>query len=193
MTAASSGQPGLPAWLWSVLGQRVFGLTFHNWYRFRNAMLRAWGATIEPTVRIRPSCRIDRPWNLSMDRKSALGDAVRVRADAPVTIGARSVISQFVALDAFRVDTNHPCSARTTPAPITIGHDVWIAAESCECGGQIVPDGALVGARSVVDGPVGAWSIASGDPAVSRRERPYQGRDEHTGDLSAKGGSGNAA
>lgn len=168
----------VPAGLWP-LGSALFRLTPKPLYKARVVLLRLFGARLDPTVRIRPDVRIDRPWNLTMGRKSSLGDGVVVWALAPVAIGARCTISQYTRLAAFREDETNPAGP-TRPAPLTIGDDVWIAAESYVAGGQTVPDGVLVGARSVIDarhgGRLEPWTIASGDPAVSRRERPFQGR-----------------
>lgn len=168
----------VPAGLWAV-GALAFRLTPKPLYKARAGLLRLFGARLDPTVRIRPDVRIDRPWNLSMGRKSSLGDGVVVWAHAPVTIGARCTISQYTRLAAFQVDADAP-GGPTRPAPLTIGDDVWIAAESYVAGGQTVPDGVLVGARSVIDaahgGRLDPWTIASGDPAVSRRDRPFTGR-----------------
>ncbi|HLP86159.1 MAG TPA: hypothetical protein VK157_17535, partial [Phycisphaerales bacterium] len=38
--------------LWNYVGQKLFRCTFHNWYGLRNAMLRAFGATIGSPVRV---------------------------------------------------------------------------------------------------------------------------------------------
>jgi len=160
--------------LWAVVQRALFATSFHNAYRWRNFLLRWFGATIDRTVRVRPSCRIDRPWHLSMARKSALGDGVVIYAGAPVTIGERSVISQYTVIAAARGAPG----AAPAPAPVSIGDDCWIAAESFVPGGATVPDGVVVGARSVLPGDdsLGSWTIVSGDPARSRRERAYQGR-----------------
>jgi putative colanic acid biosynthesis acetyltransferase WcaF len=168
----------IPAGLWP-LGSLIFRLTPKPLYRVRVLLLQSFGAKIDPTVRIRPDVRIDRPWNLTMGRKSSLGDAVVVWAHAPIRIGARCTISQYSRLAAFQDDLLAPAGP-TTPAALTIGDDVWIATETYVAGGQIIPDGVLIGARSVIDGRTGArlepWTIASGDPAVSKRQRPFQGR-----------------
>jgi putative colanic acid biosynthesis acetyltransferase WcaF len=168
----------LPGGLWP-LGSLVFRLTPKPLYRVRVLLLRSFGARIDTTVRIRPDVRIDRPWNLTMGRKSSLGDAVVVWAHAPIRIGARCTISQYCRLAAFQ-DNLHAPAGPTRSASLTIGDDVWIATETYVAGGQIIPDGVLIGARSVIDGRTGArlepWTIASGDPAVSKRQRPFQGR-----------------
>lgn len=162
--------------VWSVVQRVLFNRSFHNAYRWRNRLLRWFGATIDPTVRIRPSCVIDRPWHLSMARKSALGDGVVIYAAAPVAIGERSVISQYTVIAA----SSGAPGESPAPAPVRVGDDCWIAAESFVPGGLDVPDGVVVGARSVLpeDGAaLDAWTIASGDPARSRRARAYRGRD----------------
>lgn len=165
--------------LWALVQATLFGWSFHNAYRWRNFLLRTFGATIDGTVRIRPNCRVDRPWNLSMGRKSALGDAVTIYAGAPVTIGERSVISQYVIIAA----ASGARRGEPVGSPVTVGDDAWIAAESFVPGGVTIPDGVVVGARSVVGEPsevppLDAWTIASGDPAKSRRARAYLGRGE---------------
>lgn len=179
-TVLAAADPGrdrsrLPAALWSFPGQLLFRLSPKPLYKLRVRLLNLFGARIDATVRIRPDVSIDRPWNLSMGRKSSLGDGVVVWAHAPVTIGARGTISQYCRLAAFLQSPEHP-AAPTVPAPLTIGDDVWIAAESYVAGAQSIPDGVLVGARSVIDGPLDPWTICAGEPAISRRPRPFKGR-----------------
>lgn len=158
--------------VWRWVQRLLFATSFHNAYRWRRFLLGRFGATIDPTVRIRPSCRIDRPWNLSMARKSALGDGAVIYAAGPVRIGERSVISQYVVIAA----ASGPVRGEASADGVTIGDDAWIAAESYVPGGTVVPDGLVVGARSVLSGGLEPWTIASGDPAVSRRAREYAGR-----------------
>ncbi|MFG0312816.1 MAG: acyltransferase, partial [Phycisphaerales bacterium] len=140
--------------------------------------LRWFGATVDDTSRVRPSVWIDRPWNLSIGRKSSLGDRCSVYAHAPIRIGARSVCSQHTILSA-GVVTGLGAEASMRPAPITLGDDVWVAADCVVEGGSTIPDGALVGARSAVrdDRPLEAWTIAGGMPARSLKARPFKGRD----------------
>jgi putative colanic acid biosynthesis acetyltransferase WcaF len=159
--------------LWRFALKPLFPFTFHNAYTLRNAMLRAAGATIESTVRIRPSCDIRSPWGLRMDRKSALGDVVTILPGGRVHIGSRSVISQYCLV--CPVTFPRPGSAPDMPpADIVLGDDVWIATESVVCGGIDVPAGVVVGARSVVSRDLEPWTIAAGSPAKSLKPRPYR-------------------
>jgi len=160
--------------LWGVVSSTIYRVIPGPAYRCRRAILVAFGARLDPTARIRGGVRIFQPWNLTIGRKSSIGEGAIVWAHGPITIGARSVISQYCFVSSAKIDHEHPCRPQTAGG-LTIGDDVWIATESVVLGGQHVPNGALVGARSVVDGPIDEWTIATGHPARSRRERDYQG------------------
>ena len=158
------------AFLWRVISMTLFRMIPSPAYKLRRAVLVAFGAKLDPTSRMRGGVRISAPWNLEMGRKSSIGEGATVWAHAPVTIGARSVISQYCFVQSSKREGN-----QETPESITVGDDVWIAAESVIMGGVQVPNGVLVGARSVVRDAIDTWTIATGHPAKSRRERPYQG------------------
>lgn len=179
--------------LWPLVQATLFRCSFHNWYGFRNALLRVFGARIEATVRIRASCTIHRPRHLTMGRKSALGDDVTIFAHAPVSIGARVVVSQYCQINAYTVDIAR-LDAPVSPAAVTICDDAWVAADSVVQGPIEIPAGVVVGARSVIRTGLDPWTIASGDPAASRRARPYNGPSSaashgHSRGLAAGGGS----
>lgn len=159
---------------WPLVRATLFRFSFHNWYGFRNALLRMFGATIESTVRIRASCTIHGPRNLRMGRKSALGDDVTIFAHGPVSIGARVVVSQYCQVNAYTMDARRLGGALSAAA-VTIGDDAWVAADSVVEGPVEIPAGVVVGARSVIRGGLEPWTIASGDPARSRRARAYVG------------------
>ena len=57
------------------------------------------------------------------------------------------------------------------PQTITIGHDVWIGAESLIKRGVTIGDGAIVGARSIVTKDVPPYAIVVGSPARILRYR----------------------
>ena len=159
---------GLRSALWRFVSCTVYRLIPSPAYRFRRAVLMGFGARLDPTSRVRGGVRISEPWNLTMGRKSSIGEGATIWACAPVRIGDRTVVSQYCFLTSSQRVGTQEC-----PMPIEIGDDVWIATESVVVGG--VPNGVLVGARSVVSDSVDRWTIATGQPARSRREREYQG------------------
>lgn len=156
--------------MWSITACTIYKLIPSPAYRTRRLLLALFGAKLDPTARIRGGVRISAPWNLCMGRKSSIGEGATVWAHAPITIGARSVISQYCFVHSAKRVGDHE-----EPYPIAIGDDVWIAAESVIVGDVQVPNGVLVGARSLVRDPIEPWTIATGHPASSRRERPYRG------------------
>jgi len=178
--ARPGGRPSLRRALWRLVQASLFRYSFHNWYGFRCRLLRLFGATLAAEVRIRPTVRIDCPWRLTIGRKSSLGDGCVVWAHAPVVIGERSVCSQFSVLCTWDVDVDDPARPMP-PRPIHIADDVWIATECLVTAGATVPPGVVIGARSVVRGPLEGWTIAAGDPARSRAPRPLRPDDPGAG------------
>ncbi len=77
----------------------------------------------------------------------------------------------MIAAQCYIIDTDHGTEAGTlirnqnnTVAPIVIGEDVWIAANSTVLKGSRIEDGAVIGAKSLVKGHVDANSISVGIP-----------------------------
>lgn len=62
--------------------------------------------------------------------------------------------------------TDYPSYAfEPRPAPVTIGNDVWIGAQTMIAGGVTIGHGAVIGARSVVTKDVPPYAIVVGSPA----------------------------
>lgn len=166
--------------IWVVISKLIFPYLPSPAYRIRRIILRAFGASMDPHARVRGGVRISHPWNLTIGRKSSIGEGTAVFNPAPLTIGDRTVISQYCLVNCVAHADNNPAKPQQ-PAPLNIGNDVWIATECVVEGNQSIPNGILVGARSVItqtspiDELLKPWTIATGHPAVSRRERPYQG------------------
>lgn len=78
----------------------------------------------------------------------------------------------MIAAQCYIIDTDHGTAAGThirnqqnKVAPVEIGEDVWIAANSTVLRGSRIEDGAVIGAKSLVKGHVQANSISVGIPA----------------------------
>lgn len=54
---------------------------------------------------------------------------------------------------------------KDTSAPIFIGNDVWIAANCTILKGSKIHDGAIIGAKALINGEIDAYGIAVGIPA----------------------------
>lgn len=170
LTPYTHPAPGLRAIFWRIISATAYRLIPSPAYGIRRKVLTMFGAILDPTSRVRGGVRISEPWNLRMGRKSSIGEGATIWSHAPLTIGARTVVSQYCLVNCARLVDDHE-----TAQPIEIGDDVWIAAESVVIGGTRVPNGVLVGARSLVSVDLEPWKIATGHPARSRREREYLG------------------
>jgi putative colanic acid biosynthesis acetyltransferase WcaF len=157
--------------LWIIVRGSLFRFSWHNMYGFRRLLLRLFGAKVGRSVVIRPTARIEIPWNLDIDDQSSIGDYARVYNLGTVRIGRRCTVSQYAHLCA----GTHDHTRWTTPLlrpPITIGDDVWIAADAFVGPGVTIADGAILGARAGAFRDVPAWTINAGLPARVLRPRP---------------------
>lgn len=160
---------------WAAVQCTVFGLSPKPLYGWRAMLLRSFGAKLGRNVRLRPSVKIEIPWNLTLGDDVTIGDYVILYALGPITIGARSFVSQYSHLCAGTHDhtkTSYPLQR----VPITIGSDCWVAAEVFVAPGAEIGDGTVVGARSSVFGKVPGWVVAVGYPARAVKAREFDAK-----------------
>jgi putative colanic acid biosynthesis acetyltransferase WcaF len=150
--------------LWSFAWATLFRLSPRPLYRWRNWLLRRFGAKIHATARIRPSVTIEIPWKLSIGANSSVGDHAILYCLALVTIGDRVTVSQYAHLCAGTHDHTQR-SMPLVPRPIVLEDDVWIAADVFVGPGATVGAGTIVGARSGVFKDLPAWKVCLGTPA----------------------------
>ena len=159
--------------LWSFVQMFVFRLTFHNWYGLRNALLRMFGAKLGRDVRFRRTVKIEVPWNLEFADGVTIGDCVILYSLGMIRIGARSFVSQYGHLCA----GTHDATRSDYPlvlAPITIGEDVWIAADTFVGPGITIGDRAILGARASAFSDLPPDMICVGNPAKPIKPREFR-------------------
>jgi putative colanic acid biosynthesis acetyltransferase WcaF len=88
-----------------------------------------------------------------------------------ISIGRRCTVSQYAHLCAGTHDHTRWSMPLLRP-PITIGDDVWIAAEAFVGPGVTLGDGAILGARSSAFSNLSPWTIYVGTPAQPLKARP---------------------
>lgn len=162
--------------MWAVTYTLLFRPSPRPLHRWRNWLLRRFGAKVHPTARVYPRARCWAPWNLTMDERACIGNDVDIYSVAPVKIGAYSTVSQYSYLCAAThdfEDVDHPL----VPQPITIGRRCWIAADVFVGPGVTIGDGTVVGARSAVFKDLPSWVVAAGTPAKPVRERGLRPED----------------
>ena len=156
--------------LWNYLGQKLFRLTFHNWYGVRASILRLFGASIGRNTRLRPTVLIEQPWNLTIGDNSSIGDRAIIYCLGKVNLGNNVSLSQMVHLCAGTHDHTRSDLPLLRP-PITIEREVWLAADVFVGPNVTVHEGAVVGARSSVFKDLPAWTVCAGTPAKPLKPR----------------------
>ncbi len=157
--------------LWGLVQATLFRLSFHSWYGWRRAVLVAFGARLDPVVRIRRTVRIECPWNLAVGHDSAIGDRVVLYCLGPVSIGSRVTVSQGAHLCAGTHDFTRRAMPLVRPR-ISVGDDAWICADAFVGPSVDVGAGAILGARAVAMRSLDPWTIYAGNPARAVRPRP---------------------
>jgi putative colanic acid biosynthesis acetyltransferase WcaF len=164
---------------WAAV-QPLFRWSPRRLFAWRAWLLRRFRARLGPDVHVYPSVRIAQPWNLEIGDQSAVGEGVRIYNLGAVRIGARATVSQHAHLCA----GTHDYESADMPlvkAPITIGDDVWIAADAFVGPGVTVGAGAVVGARSAVFNDVAPWTVVGGNPAQVLKTRTLRYGDRRGG------------
>lgn len=156
--------------VWMLVGKPLFRVSFHNWYGFRAWLLRLFGAKIGQGTRIRPSVNVEIPWNLDIRDGVTVGDYAILYSLGTITIGERTIVSQYAHLCA----GTHDHTDRRFPLirdPIEIGPDAWIGADAFV--GPKVKIGRLsvLGARSSAYRDLEPGAVYVGNPAHRLKER----------------------
>lgn len=163
--------------LWNIVWMAFFRITpgrivlFNKWRAF---LLRCFGARIGKNTAIFPSVKIWLPWNLEIGDFVALSSGVHCYAIDKISIGNNTTISCDVFLDCASHDISSPIM-ELTYAPITIGANCWIAANSIVLPGRSIGDGAVVAAGAVVTKDVEPWTVVGGNPAKFIKKRELKG------------------
>jgi putative colanic acid biosynthesis acetyltransferase WcaF len=158
--------------LWYATEATLFRFSPRTLHRWRNWLLRRFGARVHPSARIRRTVTIEVPWNLTIGADTVIGDRAILYCLGPVTIGARVLVSQYAHLCAGTHDHTRPDLPLLKP-PIVLEDDVWVAADAFIGPGVTVGQGTVVGARASVFRDLPPWKICVGNPAVPVKDREY--------------------
>lgn len=157
--------------LWKLFCFFLFRYTPRSFHQWRSLVLKLFGADLGKDCHVYPKAKIWAPWNLKMYGASCLANHVTCYNIERVSIGYRSVISQGTHLCTGSHDYSHP-KFTLIAKPITIGPEVWIAAECFVGPGVTIGDNAVIGARSVVTEDIPDGMVCAGNPCrpIKKRE-----------------------
>lgn len=138
--------------------------------RWRNVLLRWFGAQIDATAVVHSKAIIWWPAHLVMERYASLGPGVICYNVDTITIREFATVSQRAHLCTGSHDVRDvafPLISR----PVTIEANAWVASEAFVGPGVVVGEGAVLGARAVAAKPLQPWTIYVGNPAKSVGKR----------------------
>lgn len=143
------------------------GRIFRRW---RNFILRLFGAKIAGTASVHASAKVWMPSNLNLEDYACISDDVDCYNVDMVHLGKKATVSQR----AFLCTASHDISSKgheLVTKPIYIGDFAWVCAESFVSMGVTIGESAVVGARAVVFKDVEPWTIVGGNPAKFIKKR----------------------
>lgn len=164
---------------WSVARALLFRTSPERFYRWRIWVLRLFGARIDWSAKISPSVHIDFPWNLRIDADAVICNDCILNCMGQVAIGERTRLSQHAHVCAGTHDYQRR-DMMIVRCPITIGRNVWIAADAFVGPGVTVGDNCVLAARSSAFHDLAPGQVCVGEPA-----RPRGPRFAGMSDLSA--------
>ena len=135
-----------------------------HFYGIRNVILRIFGAKIGSRVKLFPSVKVFQPWLFEIGDDSVISWNVQIYNLDYLKIGNSSIISQNVHLCGGTHDF-YSDGFELKRKRITIGGNVWIAADAFIGPGIIIGDNAIVAARAVCMKDVLINSMVGGNPA----------------------------
>lgn len=156
--------------LWYITEASLFRYSLRPMYKWRNFLLRLFGAQVDKTCRIRSTVTIEVPWHLTIGAQSIVGDYAILYCLGPVIIGERVTISQYAHLCAGSHDFTRSDMPLLRPQ-IVIEDDVWVSADVFVGPGLKIGKGTVVGARASVFNDLPSWKICVGNPAKAIKDR----------------------
>lgn len=132
---------------------------------FKVRLLKLFGANVGMGVVIKPSINIKYPWKLSIGDHSWIGEEVWIDNLENVTIEDNCCLSQGCLL----LTGSHDAMSETfayTAASIVLQSGVWIGAKAIVSPGVNCGSHAVLGAGSLADKDLDAYTIYKGNPAI---------------------------
>lgn len=139
-------------------------------WRWRNTVLRMFGAKVGKGCRISNTTKIWAPWNMELGTFVCLAPHSEIYTADKIIIGNKVTISQGAYLCAASHDIAHLNKPLITK-PIIIGDFAWVGARAFIGMGVTVGQGAVVGATASVFKDVEPWTVVGGNPAKFIKKR----------------------
>jgi len=163
-------------------------------YRWRNAVLSTFGASVSGAPFVASSATIQIPWHVELEDRACVGDKVVLYSLGRIALRRRCTVAQESYLCAGTHDFSDPQLPLVT-GEIVIGEEAFVGARAFIHPGVHIGAGAVIGACSVVTKDVSEWTVAAGNPCAPIRQRSYrmaQGASRGESGPPAQGGARSA-
>lgn len=139
--------------------------SYHDLDECRELFSRIIGKPVDETFALFPPFYTDFGRNITVGKGAFINSGCHFQDQGGITIGAGSLIGHNVVLATLNHEMDPAHRKDMHPAPIVIGCNVWIGANSTVCPGVTIGDGAVVAAGAVVTNDVPANTMVGGVPA----------------------------
>lgn len=164
------GRGAVTVQLWWIIQATLFACSPQFAYKWRNRLLRLFGANIGENVIIRPSVRTTYPWKLTIGDNAWVGDHVELYTLGEISIGKNAVVSQRSYLCTGSHDYKSE-SFDIYAKPIVIEDEAWVASDVFISPGITIGNGAVIAARSSVFTNMPSGMVCVGSPAKPIKKR----------------------
>lgn len=158
------GRSAIIVQLWWFIQSTLFACSPQFAYKWRNLLLRSFGAKIGKNVIVRPTVRITYPWKLTIKDNAWVGDYVDLYTLGDITIGKNAVVSQ----KSYLCTGSHDYQSEAFDIyakPIVIEDEAWVATDVFIAPGVTIGKGAVIGSRSSVYKDMPESMVCIGNPA----------------------------
>lgn len=170
------GRSGWFVLLWWLVQGSLFRFSLHPMYRWRNFLLRIFGAHVGKGVQIRSTATFTYPWKVTIGDYSWIGDHAEFYSLDHIEVGEHCVVSQHCYLCTGTHNIHDPKFGLTTK-PIKISDGAWIASDVFVNPGITIGVMSIVAARSTVTRDVSSNEIHAGTPARFMKYR-FEDKEE---------------
>lgn len=143
---------------------------YHSPDEVQELFSRLIGKPVDNTFAMFPPFYTDCGKNINVGKNVFINSGCRFQDQGGITIGDGVLIGHNVVLATLNHDIDPKNRGTMHPAPIKIGHNVWIGANATVVPGVTIGDGAIIAAGAVVNKDVPPNVIVGGVPAKVLRK-----------------------
>ena len=139
--------------------------SYHTPAEVRELLEQLFGKPVDASVKMFPPFYTDFGRNITIGRHVFINACCHFQDHGGVTLGDGCMIGHNVVFATLNHELDPARRAEMTPAPIVLGHNVWVGSNATILQGVTIGDGAVVAAGAVVTRDVPAATVVGGVPA----------------------------